>query len=43
VATLTLTATPRLWHTGLGSLAWLVLLGGAVYAVIAVVWTARRY
>lgn len=43
VATLTLTATPRLWQTGVGSVVWLVLLGGAVYAVIAIVWAARRY
>lgn len=43
VATLTLTATSRLWNTGAGSVAWLVLLAGAVYAVIAVVWSARRY
>jgi hypothetical protein len=42
VATLTLTATPRLWHTGVGSVAWLVLLAGAIYAVVAVVWSARR-
>ncbi len=43
VATLTLTATSRLWNTGAGSVAWLVLLAGAAYAVIAVVWSARRY
>jgi hypothetical protein len=43
VAVLTLTATPRLWGTAAGSVAWLVLLGAAVYAVIAVVWSARRY
>lgn len=43
VATLTLTATSRLWSTGAGSVAWLVLLAAAAYAVIAIVWTARRY
>lgn len=43
VATLTLTATPRLWSTGAGSVAWLVLLGLAVYAVFAIAWSARRY
>lgn len=43
VATVCLTGTSKLWSTSLGSVAWLVLLGGAVYAVIAVVWTARRY
>jgi hypothetical protein len=43
VVTLTLTATSRLWHTGAGSVAWLVLIAGAAYAIIAVVWSARRY
>ncbi len=43
VATLTLTATPRLWATSAGSVAWLVLLGAAVYAGGAVIWSARRY
>ena len=43
VATLTLTATSRLWRTGVGSVVWLVLLAGAAYAVIVIVWSARRY
>jgi hypothetical protein len=43
VATLTLTATSRLWKTGVGSVVWLVLLAAAAYAVIAIVWSARRY
>jgi hypothetical protein len=43
VATVTLTATSRLWATGAGSVAWLLLLAGAVYAVFAVLWSARRY
>jgi hypothetical protein len=43
VATLTLTATSRLWKTGAGSVAWLLLLGAAAYAVIAIVWSARKY
>jgi hypothetical protein len=43
VAALTLTATSRLWHTGPGEIAWLALLGGSIYAVVAVVWSARRY
>jgi hypothetical protein len=43
VATLTLTATSRLWATGAGSVAWLVLLAAAAYAIIAIVWSARRY
>jgi glucose-6-phosphate-specific signal transduction histidine kinase len=43
VATVVLTGTSKLWSTSAGSVAWLVLLGGAIYAVIAIVWTARRY
>jgi hypothetical protein len=43
VATLTLTATHRLWATGGGSAAWLVLMGAAIYAVVTVVWSARKY
>jgi hypothetical protein len=43
VATLTLTATPRLWATGGGSVAWLVLLGASAYALIAVILHARKY
>lgn len=43
VAAVVLTGTSKLWQTSAGSVAWLVLLGAAVYAVIAVVWTARRY
>jgi hypothetical protein len=44
VATLTLSATPRLWNTSAGSVAWLVLIGACVYAVVAIVWAARsRY
>jgi hypothetical protein len=43
VTALTLTATPRLWNTGPGEIAWLALIGGSIYAVLAVVWSARRY
>jgi hypothetical protein len=43
VATLTLTATPRLWHTSAGSVAWLVLIGSAAYTAFAVLWSARKY
>ena len=43
VVTLTLTATSRLWKTGPGVIVWFVLVGGAVYAVIAIAWAARRY
>ncbi len=44
VATLTLTATARMWTSGgLASVAWVVLLGASVYAVVTVLWSARRY
>jgi len=42
-AAVTLTGTSKLWGTSAGSVAWLVLMGAAVYAVIAVVWSARKY
>jgi hypothetical protein len=43
VATLTLTATPRLWATSGGSVAWFVLICVTAYTVFAVVWSARKY
>jgi hypothetical protein len=39
----TLTATHRLWNTAAGSVAWLVLVGGAVYVGGTVLWSARQY
>lgn len=43
VAVVTLTATHRLWSTPAGSVAWLILMGGAVYVGGSVLWAARRY
>jgi hypothetical protein len=43
VAVLTLSATPRLWSTSPGSVAWLVLIGAAAYTVFAIVWSVRKY
>lgn len=43
VGALTLTATSKLWETSAGEVAWLLLLGGSVYAVFAVFWSARKY
>jgi hypothetical protein len=44
VGALTLTATSKLWGAGgAGSVAWLLLLGGAAYAMFAVLWSARKY
>ncbi len=43
VVALTLTATSRLFSTAGGEIAWFVLIGGAIYAAFAVVWSARKY
>ena len=43
VAAVALTGTSKLWQTGAGSVIWLVLIAGAVYAVAAIVWSARKY
>ena len=43
VVVLVLTGTTRMWHSSLGQVAWLILLGAAVYAAAAVYWSARRY
>jgi hypothetical protein len=43
VGALTLTATKRMWSTGSGEIAWLVLLAAAIYAVVSIVVSARRY
>ena len=40
---LTLSATSRLWATGVGVLVWFVFMGAAVYAAIAILWAARSY
>lgn len=42
VAALTLTATSKMTGSSAGSVAWLLLLGGSIYAVVAVVLAARR-
>ena len=43
VATLTFTASSRLFLTGIGSLVWLLLLGGCAFAVYRVFRSAREY
>jgi hypothetical protein len=43
VAAVVLTGTHKLWSSPGGEVAWLVLLGAAIYAVVAVVWAARKY
>jgi hypothetical protein len=42
VLAVTVTATPRLWATSAGSVAWLVLVGATVYVCCAVLWAARK-
>jgi len=41
VAVLTLSASSRLFPTSAGVLLWLILVGGAAYTVIAILWAAR--
>jgi hypothetical protein len=43
VAAVVLTGTHKLWSSPGGEVAWLVLLGAAIYAVFAIVWAARKY
>jgi hypothetical protein len=43
VATLTITATSRLWSSGAGIIVWIVLVGGAAYAAFAIIWAARQH
>ncbi len=43
VATLTFTASGRLFHTGVGSVAWLLLLAGCAFAVFRVFRSSREY
>ena len=43
VLAVTLTATSRLWASSPGSVAWLVLVAGAIYAGGTVLYSARRY
>lgn len=43
VAVLTLTGTSRMLATGPGVLLWIILVAGAAYTVIAIVWSARSY
>ncbi|MBO0769026.1 MAG: hypothetical protein J2O48_10125 [Solirubrobacterales bacterium] len=43
VAALTLTATNKLWATGPGGIAWILLLCACAYAIFEVVRGAQRY
>ncbi len=43
VGAVTLTATSRMWNSTGGEIAWFVLMGGAIYAVVAIVLAARKY
>ena len=43
VATLTFSATNRLWLTGFGTVVWLLLLAGCAYAMYAVYRSMQEY
>lgn len=43
VLAVTLTGTSKMWHSSAGSVAWLVLIAAGVYAIVAIVWSARKY
>jgi hypothetical protein len=43
VAVVVLSATHRLFASGAGTIAWVVLLGACAYAAFAVVWAHRQY
>ncbi|HET9093648.1 MAG TPA: hypothetical protein VFN36_01070 [Solirubrobacteraceae bacterium] len=43
VGALALTAVNRFWSSGIGTVVWLVLLGGCVYALYAVWRSSREY
>jgi len=44
VAAVTLTGTSRMWNSGGGAeVAWLLLMGGSIYAIFAILWAARKY
>jgi hypothetical protein len=42
ILTITLIGTNRLWTNSLGGVLWLILVGGSVYIVFAIVYAARR-
>ena len=42
VGVVTITAQPRMWQSGAGALAWFLILGGVVWALISVFLSARR-
>jgi hypothetical protein len=39
----TLSAMSVMLSTGVGTIAWIVIIGACVYAIFAVVWAARQY
>jgi len=43
LAAVTVTATPRMWNTGPGTLLWFVLVGASVYGLFAVWRSSRTY
>jgi hypothetical protein len=43
VAAVVLSASGRMLSSGIGTVAWVVLIGACVYAVFTVIWAAREY
>jgi hypothetical protein len=43
VAVVVLSATHRMFASGAGTIAWVVLLGACAYAAFAVIWAHRQY
>lgn len=43
VAVVTVTATPRLWATGAGEIAWFAILAAVVYTLVALYRSSRSY
>jgi hypothetical protein len=43
VAVLVISATSKMWSSGVGTIAWILLLGASAYAAFAVIWAQREY
>jgi hypothetical protein len=43
VGAIVLTATHRMWQSGSGEIVWFVAIGAAIYTIVAVFVSARRY
>jgi predicted ABC-type exoprotein transport system permease subunit len=43
VAVLVISATSKMWSSGVGTIAWILLLGACAYAAFVVIWAQRQY